>query len=176
MLLHESRRPARTSSKGNIILLEDQDRSLWDRDMIEEGLTLVERAFSYKPPGPYTLQSAIAALHAEAAPPEATDWAQISRLYSRLPRINPLSIIELNCAIAIAMDKGPGSWLAADRCDPGAWGLRRLSFGALRAGGTLPEIGSYKPGKGIMGTMRFALVQQDPERRFIQRKLSELGS
>ena len=120
--------------------------------MIEEGLTLVERAFSSKPPGPYTLQAAIAALHAEAARPEATDWAQITRLYSRLLRINPSPIIELNRAIAIAMYKGPEAGLRQIEADPGAWGLRRLSFGALRAGGTLPEIGSYKPAKGIMGT------------------------
>ncbi|MBT1688485.1 RNA polymerase sigma factor, partial [Dawidia soli] len=82
MLLHESRRPARTSPTGDLILLEDQDRARWDRTMIDEGLTLVEQAFSSQPPGPYALQAAIAALHAEAARPDATDWAQITALYS----------------------------------------------------------------------------------------------
>jgi RNA polymerase sigma-70 factor, ECF subfamily len=106
MLLHESRRPARTTSTGDLILLEDQDRSLWDHDMIKEGLSLVERAFSSKRAGPYTLQAAIAALHAEAKSPDATDWAQIAGLYSLLLRINPSPVIELNRAVAIAMYKG----------------------------------------------------------------------
>ena len=175
MLLHESRRPARTSSKGNIILLEDQDRSLWDRDMIEEGLTLVERAFSSKPPGPYTLQSAIAALHAEAAPPEATDWAQITRLYSRLLRINPSPIIELNRAIAIAMHKGPEAGLQQidailERGDLDDYHLAHSARAELcrKLGRTNQARASWE--------RAFALAQQDPERRFIQRKLSELGS
>ncbi|MGC1241990.1 MAG: DUF6596 domain-containing protein, partial [Chryseosolibacter sp.] len=94
MLLHESRQAARTTPTGDLILLEDQDRSRWDRDMIEEGLSLVERAFSSKPPGLYTLQAAIAALHAEAKRPEDTDWAQIARLYTLLLRINPSPVIE----------------------------------------------------------------------------------
>jgi RNA polymerase sigma-70 factor (ECF subfamily) len=175
MLLHESRRPARTSSKGNIILLEDQDRSLWDRDMIEEGLTLVERAFSSKPPGPYTLQSAIAALHAEAARPEATDWAQITRLYSRLLRINPSPIIELNRAIAIAMHKGPEAGLQQidailERGDLDDYHLAHSARAELcrKLGRTNQARASWE--------RAFALAQQDPERRFIQRKLSELGS
>jgi len=175
MLLHESRRPARTSSKGNIILLEDQDRSLWDRYMIEEGLTLVKRAFSSKPPGPYTLQAAIAALHAEAARPEATDWAQITSLYSRLLRINPSPVIELNRAIAIAMHKGPEAGLQQidailERGDLDDYHLAHSARAELcrKLGRTNQARASWEHA--------LALSQQDPERRFIQRKLSELGS
>jgi len=175
MLLQESRRPARTSSKGNIILLEDQDRSRWDRDMIEEGLTLVERAFSSKPPGPYTLQAAIAALHAEAVRPEATDWAQITRLYSRLLSINPSPIIELNRAIAIAMHKGPEAGLQQidailERGDLDDYHLAHSARAELyrKLGRTNQARASWE--------RALALAQQDPERRFIQRKLSELGS
>lgn len=172
MLLHESRRPARTSSKGNIILLEDQDRSLWDRYMIEEGLTLVKRAFSSKPPGPYTLQAAIAALHAEAARPEATDWAQITSLYSRLLRINPSPVIELNRAIAIAMHKGPEAGLQQidailERGDLDDYHLAHSARAELcrKLGRTNQARASWEHA--------LALSQQDPERRFIQRKLSE---
>ncbi|HVU94817.1 MAG TPA: RNA polymerase sigma factor [Puia sp.] len=175
MLLHESRRPARTSSEGNIILLEDQDRSLWDRAMIEEGLTLVERAFSSKPPGPYTLQAAIVALHAEALRPEATDWAQITSLYSRLLRINPSPIIELNRAIAIAMHKGPEAGLQQidammERGDLNDYHLAHSARAELyrKLGRTNQARASWE--------RALALAQQDPERRFIQRKLSELGS
>lgn len=174
MLLHESRRPARTSSKGNIILLEDQDRSLWDRDMIEEGLALVKRAFSSKPPGPYALQAAIAALHAEAARPEATDWAQIATLYSRLLRINPSPIVELNRAIAIAMYKGPEAGLhqidaILERGDLDDYHLAHSARAELcrKLGRTNQARASWE--------RALALAKQDPERRFIQLKLSELG-
>src|SRR5690606_17071739 len=111
MLLQESRRPARTTPAGDLILLEDQDRSLWDRDMIAEGLSLAERAFSAKRPGQYTLQAGIAALHAEAESSGTTDWAQITGLYSLLLRINPSPVIELNRAVAISMHKGPEAGL-----------------------------------------------------------------
>jgi len=175
MLLHESRRPARTSSKGNIILLEDQVRLLWDRDMIKEGLTLVERSFSSKPPGPYTLQAAIAALHAEAVRPEATDWAQITWLYSRLLSINPSPIIELNRAIAIAMHKGPEAGLQQidailERGDLDDYHLAHSARAELcrKLGRTNQARTSWE--------RALALAQQAPERQFIQRKLSELGS
>lgn len=173
MLLHESRRGARTSSTGDLILLEDQDRSLWDRHMIEEGLALVERAFSSRPPGPYALQAAIAALHAEAPHPEATDWAQITALYSQLLRINPSPVIALNRAIALAMFRGPEA------------GLREID-GILQRG----DLNDYplahsaraelcrKTGRTDLAResleRALALAQQDPERRLIKRKLNEL--
>ncbi|MBT1711844.1 RNA polymerase sigma factor [Fulvivirgaceae bacterium PWU5] len=175
MLLHESRRPARTSSKGDLILLEDQDRSRWNRDMIEEGLTLVEQAFSSKPPGPYALQAAIAALHAEAARPDATDWRQITGLYSLLLRISPSPIIELNRAIAIAMLKGPEAGLRQidailERGDLNSYHLAHSARAELcrKTGRTDQAKASWE--------RALALAQQDPERRFIERKLSELGT
>jgi RNA polymerase sigma-70 factor (ECF subfamily) len=175
MLLHESRRPARTSPTGDLILLEDQDRSLWDRDMIAEGLALVERAFSSKPPGPYTLQAAIAALHAEAARPDATDWAQITMLYSLLLRLNPSPIIELNRAIAMAMHKGAevGLWqidAILERGDLNDYALAHSARAELcrKTGRTDQAKASWE--------RALALAQQDPERRFIERRLRELGS
>ncbi len=173
MLLHESRVSARTSPTGDLILLTDQDRSLWDRNMIEEGLLLVERAFSSKRPGPYTLQAGIAALHAKAKSPEVTDWAQIVQLYTLLLRMNPSPVIELNRAVAIAMHDGPEA------------GLRQID-GILERG----ELNDYhlahtaraelcqKTGRTSEARTSWeralALVQQDPERRFIERKLREL--
>lgn len=173
MLLQESRRLARTTSTGDLILLEDQDRSIWDRKMIEEGLSLVQRAFSSRPPGPYALQAAIAALHAEAKRPEDTDWAQIAELYKGLMRINPSPVIELNCAVAVAMHRGPEAGLRLidailERGDLTDYHLAHSARAELcrKAGRT---------GEARMSWERaLALAKQDPERRFIERKLQEL--
>lgn len=174
MLLHESRRSARTTPEGDLILLEDQDRSLWDREMISEGLTLVEQAFSSKPPGAYALQAAIAALHAEADRFNATDWAQIATLYTMLLRINPSPVIELNRAVAIAMHQGPEA------------GLRHID--AIFARGDLTDYHLAHSARaelcrkaGRITEARasweraLALTRQEPERRFIEKKLRELG-
>lgn len=175
MLLHESRRAARTTPAGDLILLEDQDRSLWDRDMIDEGLSLVERAFSSKQAGPYSLQAAIAALHAEAKQADATDWAQIAGLYSLLLRMNPSPVIELNRAVAIAMHKGPEAGLQQIDAilEGGELNDYHLAHSARaelcrKLGRTNEARASWK--------RALTLAQQDPERRFIERKLSELGS
>src|SRR5437867_3916746 len=112
MLLHESRRAARTSPTGDVVLLDDQDRSLWTRAHIAEGSALVERALASRRFGPYTLQAAIAAVHAEALDPAATDWAQIVGLYDVLARVEPSPVIELNRAAAVAMRDGPAAGLA----------------------------------------------------------------
>ena len=112
MLLQESRRAARTSPTGDLVLLEDQDRSLWNRDQIAEGMALVERALSSRRFGPYTLQAAIAAVHAEAPNAAATDWAQIVGLYDLLLRAEPSPVVELNRAVAVAMRDGPEAGLA----------------------------------------------------------------
>jgi len=175
MLLHEARRSARATPAGDVILLEDQDRSRWNRDMINEGTSLVERAFLSKPPGPYTLQAAIAALHAEAKNAEATDWAQIAGLYTLLLRINPSPVIELNRAVAIAMHNGPEA------------GLQRID--AILARGELKDYPLAYSARaelcrktGRINEARtswqraLALTQQNPERRFIERKLRELGA
>jgi RNA polymerase sigma-70 factor (ECF subfamily) len=115
MLLHESRRAARTSPDGELVLLADQDRALWDRGMIAEGQALVERAIRSRRFGPYTLQAAISAVHAEAPAADATDWRQIVGLYDVLLRADPSSVVELNRAAAVAMRDGPAAGLALIR-------------------------------------------------------------
>jgi RNA polymerase sigma-70 factor (ECF subfamily) len=111
MLLHESRRPARTTAEGDLVLLEDQDRDRWDAALIEEGTALVERALSGRRFGPFTLQAAIAAVHAEAPDVERTDWAQIVALYDLMLRLESSPVIELNRAVALAMRDGPAAGL-----------------------------------------------------------------
>ena len=103
MLLHDARRGARTASDGSLVLLADQDRTLWDRRRIDEGTRVLERALSYRRPGAYQLQAAIAALHVE----EQTDWPQIAALYDELARLEPSPVVELNRAVAVAMAHGP---------------------------------------------------------------------
>src|SRR6478672_6039310 len=112
MLLHDSRRAARTSPEGDVVLLEDQDRSLWNRGQIHEGVRLVEQALSSGRPGPYTIQAAIGAVHAEARSTAATDWNEIVGLYDVLMRASPSPIVELNRAVAVAMRDGPAAGLA----------------------------------------------------------------
>lgn len=175
MLLHESRRTARTTSAGDLILLEDQDRSLWDREMIEEGISLVRQAFSTNRIGPYTLQAAIAALHAEASDPGDTDWAQIAGLYGLLLRLSPSPVIELNRAVAIAMYDSPQAGL--------------LQIDAILERGELTEYHlahaaraelCWKLGRTnearVSWERALALAKQEPEKRFIERKLIELGT
>src|SRR5262249_27619379 len=111
MLPQESRRAARVSPTGDLILLEDQDRSLWNGAQIAEGLGLVQRALASRRFGPYTLQAAIAAVHAEAPNAGATDWAQIVALYTLLARVEPSPVVELNRAVAVAMRDGPAAGL-----------------------------------------------------------------
>ena len=112
MLLHDSRREARTGAAGELVLLEDQDRSAWDAAQIEEGLALAERALRSGRPGPYALQAAIAAVHAEAHAPADTDWRQIVALYDALCRLHPTPVVALNRAVAVAMADGPAAGLA----------------------------------------------------------------
>ena len=111
MLLHDARRRARVSPEGRLVLLEDQDRTLWDREQIERGAGLLDRAVRYRAPGQYQLQAAIAALHALAERPEDTDWEEIAALYGRLEQINPNPVVRLNAAVAVAMSEGPDAGL-----------------------------------------------------------------
>ena len=173
MLLQESRRAARASPAGDLILLEDQDRSLWNRDYIAEGLALVERALSSRRFGPYTLQAAIAAVHAEAPTALATNWAQIVGLYDVLARAAPSPVIELNRAVAIAMRDGPAAGL--DHIDAilarGELANYHLVHSARaelcrRMGKTAEARASYE--------RALPLTRQAPERRFIERRLREL--
>ena len=173
MLLHQSRHGARTSPVGDLILLVDQDRSLWNRDQIAEGCAWVERAFSSRRFGPYTLQAAIAAVHAEARTASATDWAQIAALYRLLERVEPSPIVELNRAVAVAMRDGPPAGLALidailARGDLTDYHLAHSARADLcrRLGRTEEARASYRTA--------LSLVRQEPERRFLERRLREL--
>jgi RNA polymerase sigma-70 factor, ECF subfamily len=175
MLLHESRRQARTSVEGELVLLVDQDRSLWNHEQIAEGVALVERALSSRRFGPYTLQAAIAAVHAEAPNAAATDWAQIVGLYDVLARADPSPVVALNRAAAVAMRDGPLAGLALidailARGELEDYHLAHSARADLcrRLGRTGEARSSYE--------RALALAQQAPERRFLQRRLDELGS
>jgi RNA polymerase sigma-70 factor (ECF subfamily) len=173
MLLHESRRAARTSPTGDLVLLEDQDRSLWNRDQITEGLALVERALTSRRFGPYTLQAALAAVHAQAPNATATDWAQIVALYDLLVRADSSPVVELNRAVAVAMRDGPLAGLALidailGRGDLVKYHLAHAARADLcrRLGRTAEARASYE--------RALALTQQEPEQRFLARRLAEL--
>jgi RNA polymerase sigma-70 factor (ECF subfamily) len=173
MLLHEARRPTRTSEDGEIVLLADQDRSRWNRAQIAEGAALVERALTSRRFGPYTLQAAIAAVHAEAPAAAATDWAQIVGLYDVLLRVEPSAVVELNRAAAVAMRDGPQAGLALidailARGDLTNYHLAHSARADLcrRLGRTADARVSY--------ARALALARQEPERHFLERRLQEL--
>ena len=173
MLLQESRRAARTSPAGDLVLLDDQDRSLWSRDQIAEGSALVERALSSRRFGPYTLQAAIAAVHAEARTPGATEWARIVGLYDALARADPSPVVELNRAVAVAMRDGPSAGLALidailARGDLADYHLAHSARADLcrRLGRSAEARASYQRALG--------LTRQEPERRFLERRLGDL--
>jgi RNA polymerase sigma-70 factor (ECF subfamily) len=174
MLLQETRRSARISSSGDLVLLENQDRSLWNRDYIKEGLELVERALSSSRFGSYTLQAAIAAVHAEAPNAAATDWAQIVGWYDVLAQADPSPVVALNRAVAVAMRDGPATGLSLidgilARGDLGNYHLAHAARADLcqRLGRTEEARVSYE--------RALVLTKQEPERRFLQRRLAELG-
>jgi RNA polymerase sigma-70 factor, ECF subfamily len=173
MLLHEARRPARANATGELVLLDEQDRTLWNRAQIAEGQALVEQALSSRRFGLYTLQAAIAAVHAEAARAADTDWAQIVGLYDVLLRIDPSPVVELNRAAAVAMRDGPAAGLALIdailvRGDLADYQLAHSARADLcrRLGRTEEARESYQ--------RALALARQEPERRFLERRLQEL--
>ncbi len=173
MLLHESRRAARTSKAGDLILLDDQDRARWNREQIAAGVALVEQALATRRFGPYTLQAAIAAVHAESPQASATDWAQIVGLYDVLLRMEPSPIVELNRAVAMAMRDGPAAGLALidaifARGDLSDYRLAHAARADLcrRLGRTADARAAYE--------RALALTRQEPERRFLERRLAEL--
>jgi RNA polymerase sigma-70 factor (ECF subfamily) len=175
MLLQESRRQARTSSTGDLVLLEDQDRSLWNREQIEEGRGLVLRALASQRFGPYTLQAAIAAVHAETEHPAATDWAQIVQWYDELLRLQASPVVELNRAVAVAMRDGPEAGLTLidailARGDLKDYHLAHAARADLcrRLGRLAEALDSYD--------RALLLTRQEPERRFLQKRLRELNS
>ena len=173
MLLHDARRTTRASDDGELLLLDEQDRSLWNREQIAEGARLVERALSSRRFGPYTLQAAIAAVHAESPDAATTDWRQIAGLYDVLRRLDPSPVVELNQAVAIAMHDGPAA------------GLERID--AILARGELTDYPlahaaradlCRRLGRSVEATAAYeralSLTRQEPARRFLERRLAEL--
>ncbi|MDR4462226.1 MAG: RNA polymerase sigma factor [Nitrospirales bacterium] len=173
MLLHDSRRPARISRTGDLILLEDQDRSLWNRDQIAEGIALVGKAFASRQIGPYTIQAAISGLHSQTTHPKATDWPQIVSLYDLLMQASPSPIVELNRAVAVAMRDGPlaGLNLIDSVLRRGELSNYHLAH-AARADfcRRLGRIGEAKTAY----ERALSLTQQKPERRFLEQRLAGL--
>jgi RNA polymerase sigma-70 factor (ECF subfamily) len=175
MLLHDARRAARTSPEGELILLDDQDRGLWNRAQIGEGLALVERALSSRRFGPYTLQAAIAAVHAEAPSAASTDWREIVGLYDVLLRAEPSPIVELNRAAAVAMRDGPEAGLALIDAILARGELAEYHHAHSARAELLRRLGERQ--KAIAAYRRaLELTTQAPERRFLERRLAELGA
>lgn len=173
MLLHSSRRGARVDASGDLVLLEDQDRTLWNWGEIVEGIELLDAALAMRRPGPYQIQAAISALHAEAPTPEDTDWRQIALLYARLTKMTPSPVVELNQAVAVAMAEGAAA------------GIEMLDH--LRLGETLAHYHLYHAARADLlrraGRSKEAaasyrqalsLCQNRIERRFLQRRLAEI--
>jgi RNA polymerase sigma-70 factor (ECF subfamily) len=174
MLLQDSRRAARTTTEGDLILLPDQDRSLWDRARITQGAALLERAASLGQLGPYTLQAAIAAAHAQASTPQATNWARIVGLYDLLARADPSPVVELNRAVAISMRDGPLAGLVLidallQRGQLTTYNLAHAARADLlrRLGRTTAAHAAYQ--------RALELTRTEPERRFIRQRLNELA-
>jgi RNA polymerase sigma-70 factor, ECF subfamily len=175
MLLHDSRRDARISKAGEIVLLEEQDRGLWNHVQIDEGLALIEATLRSAPPGPYSVQAAIAAVHARAATAEQTDWAQIVALYDVLLRIQPTPVIELNRAVAVAMARGPSEGLLL---------LNDLEARAELSGYHLLPAARGDFSRRLMQwaaaadafRQALALARNDAERRFLAERLAEAES
>jgi RNA polymerase sigma-70 factor, ECF subfamily len=173
MLFQESRRATRVSLDGEIVLLEEQDRSLWDKKLIEEGRGLIERALATRCVGPYTLQAAIAAVHAQAKEAISTDWGQIVGLYDVLLRANPSPVIELNRAVAVAMRDGPATGLALidqilERGDLQDYYLAHSARADLR------QRLHLTPGAVTSYKRALSLAWPEPARRFLERRLREL--
>jgi len=173
MLLQESRRAARSTEEGDLILLEDQDRTRWDHGLIAEGASLVRLALDSDQLGPYTLQAAIAAVHADATEPSTTDWSRILTYYNALFRLAPSPIVALNRAVAVAMVDGPGAGLdlVNGLLEAGALADYHLAHAARadlyrRLGRAEEARGAYR--------RALALARQEPERRFLERRLAEL--
>ena len=175
MLLHDSRRAARTSAAGELILLDDQDRSLWNRDQIAEGAALVERALASRRFGPYTLQAAIAAVHAESPSASATDWAQIVGLYDVLLRADPSPVVELNRAVAVAMRDGLAAGLTLIDAIFARGELTDYHLAHSARADLCRRLGKTRDAR-ISYERALALTRQAPERRFLERRLRELLS
>ncbi|MCJ7959505.1 MAG: RNA polymerase sigma factor [Pseudomonas sp.] len=175
MLLHESRRAARTSADGELVLLDEQDRGLWDASLIAEGCALVEQALSTRRFGPYCLQAAIAAVHAEASSAGETDWPQIVGLYDVLLRAVPSPVIELNRAVALAMRDGPLAGLQAVEAIFARGELLDYHWAHSARGEFCRQLGRSEEARASY-EKALSLTQQTPEKRFLERRLAELKS
>ncbi len=173
MLLHDSRRAARTSSSGDLILLENQDRSLWNREQIFEGASLVERALAFQQVGPYTIQAAIAAVHAHAPSSAATDWSQIVGLYDVLMQATPSPVIGLNRAAAVAMRDGPLAGLALIDAILTKGDLTDYHLAHAARADLCRRLGRNTEAR-VSYERALSLTQQEPERRFLKRRMGEL--
>lgn len=173
MLLHESRRGARLSSDGELVLLDEQDRGLWQQDLIEQGCALVERGLRSGQAGPYCLQAAIAAVHAEAPSAAQTDWPQIVGLYDVLLRLQPSPVIELNRAVALAQRDGPGAGLAQVEAILLRGDLQDYHLAHAARADFCRQLGHIAAARQAY-QRALALARQAPERRFLERRLAQL--
>jgi len=174
MLLHESRRTARTSPTGDMILLEDQDRSLWNRPLIDEGIRLVETALASRRFGPYTLQAAIAAVHAEAPNAAGTDWRQIVGLYDVLLRSNPSPVVELNRAVAVAMRDSPEAALALVEALFARGELQEFYLAYSAKADLLRRLGKTADARACY-EKALSFARLEPAQRFLQKRIDELS-
>lgn len=174
MLLHESRRTARATADGDLILLDEQDRGLWNRALIAEGLALVERALASRRFGPYALQAAIAAVHAEAPTAADTDWSQIVGLYDVLLRIEPSPVIELNRAVAVAMRDGPAAGLGLIEAILARGELADYRHAHAARADLCRRLGRNEQARASY-RRALELARQEPERRFLERRIAELA-
>jgi RNA polymerase sigma-70 factor (ECF subfamily) len=174
MLLHESRREARTSPTGELVLLDHQDRSLWNRELISEGKALVERSLQSQRFGAYTLQAAIASVHADARTPAETDWAQIVALYGLLARVQPSPVVELNFAVAVAMRDGPQAGLELIDAILGRGELEDYHLAHSARADMCRRLERREEARASY-RRALELARQEPERRFLEGRLAELG-
>ncbi len=172
MLLHESRRETRSDSEGNVVLLDQQDRTRWDQALIQAGSELVERALRTRRLGPYTLQAAIAAVHAHARTPAETDWAQIADLYGVLLRLEPSPIIELNRAVAIAMRDGPAAGLKLVDALLERGQLQDYHLAHSARADMYRRLGRYQDARQAYARA-LELAKLEPERNFLRERLRE---
>jgi RNA polymerase sigma-70 factor (ECF subfamily) len=173
MILQDSRHAARTSPAGDLILLENQDRSLWNQNQITEGVSLVQRTLSTGQVGSYTIQAAIASIHAQALSFAATDWAQIVRLYDMLLQTNPSPVVELNRAVAVAMRDGPLAGLNVIDAILAKGDLKNYHLAHAARADLCRRLRRTKEARASY-ERALSLAQQEPERRFLEKRLREL--
>jgi RNA polymerase sigma-70 factor (ECF subfamily) len=172
MLLQESRRAARASASGDVIVLEEQDRALWNRELIAEGISRVEQALATRRFGPYTLQAAIAAVHAEAPGIGATDWNEIVGLYDVLLGIDASPVVELNRAVAVGMRDGPGAGLRLVDAILARGDLAGYHLAHAARADLCRRLGRAKEAR-VSYEKALELSRQEPERRFLRRRIAE---